>query len=342
MIEDRIFSVYIHKFPNGKQYVGITSTEPKKRWANGRGYMKNTEMYKDICLYKWDNIEHIIVNDNCEYFYNEEEASLIEKDFVASWDLTNPNKGYNLTSGGTSSFKLHKNTKKKISDSHKNSKKSKTNLEKQKKAVIQYNLQGYKIKEYSSVREASRILKIDSSYISKVCKGKGFSAGGYIWRHKDENSQQNITPKILYFNKQTKKEICVKKNREFKKDKPVIQYSMEMKELKIYPSVIVASKEVKNTVASILRVCRNKQISASGFRWRFEDNRTFDVSLIMKKIRKPLNSKKVIQYDLDWNVIQEFPSIVEAAREMGISDTRISAVCNGRKKTAGGFRWSFK
>ena len=38
-------------------------------------------------------------------------------------------------------------------------------------------------KEYSSSREASRLLSIDNSCITKCCKGKRQTAGGYHWRY---------------------------------------------------------------------------------------------------------------------------------------------------------------
>lgn len=42
-----------------------------------------------------------------------------------------------------------------------------------------------KVKEFNSIREAERIMKIDHSTISKVCRGKKKSAGGYFWEYKE-------------------------------------------------------------------------------------------------------------------------------------------------------------
>ena len=49
--------------------------------------------------------------------------------------------------------------------------------------------------------------------------------------------------------------------------------------------------------------------------------------------------KKVIQLDLDDNVLNEFESMVQAERETGVSRRSISNCCNGRSKSAGGFKW---
>lgn len=54
--------------------------------------------------------------------------------------------------------------------------------------------------------------------------------------------------------------------------------------------------------------------------------------------RKPL--KAVIQLTKDNKIVREFYSIAKAFRETNIN--QISAVCLGKRKTAGGFKWKFK
>lgn len=50
--------------------------------------------------------------------------------------------------------------------------------------------------------------------------------------------------------------------------------------------------------------------------------------------------KPVCQYDMDDNFVAEYNSVKEAVNETGIK--KISAVCNGKRKTAGGFKFRFK
>ena len=53
------------------------------------------------------------------------------------------------------------------------------------KKVLQYDLEGNFIKEYSSLKEANKLNNMKSiGNISKCCKGKYKTAGGYIWRYK--------------------------------------------------------------------------------------------------------------------------------------------------------------
>jgi len=51
------------------------------------------------------------------------------------------------------------------------------------------------------------------------------------------------------------------------------------------------------------------------------------------------NSKKVIQYDLQGNVIKVWDLMSEAARETGTVLSRISRCCHGHNKAANGFVW---
>lgn len=52
--------------------------------------------------------------------------------------------------------------------------------------------------------------------------------------------------------------------------------------------------------------------------------------------------KKVIQLDLNDNVLNEFESMVQAEQETGVSRRNISSCCNGKRKSAGGYKWRRK
>ena len=52
--------------------------------------------------------------------------------------------------------------------------------------------------------------------------------------------------------------------------------------------------------------------------------------------------KKVIQLDLNDNVLNEFESMTQAEQETGASVSHISSCCNGKSKSAGGFKWRKK
>lgn len=51
------------------------------------------------------------------------------------------------------------------------------------KKVAQYDLNGNFIAEFPSAKEAARVLNLDSSTISKVCRGKNKTHGGFIFKY---------------------------------------------------------------------------------------------------------------------------------------------------------------
>ena len=73
-----MWTVYIHKSPSGKVYVGITSKNPIDRWCNGKGYSNNPHFTYAIKKYGWENITHEILYENI----NEISAKLIEIDLI--------------------------------------------------------------------------------------------------------------------------------------------------------------------------------------------------------------------------------------------------------------------
>ena len=53
-------------------------------------------------------------------------------------------------------------------------------------------------------------------------------------------------------------------------------------------------------------------------------------------------SKPVLQFTLDGILVKEYPSIHQAYRETGFSQGNISSCCNGKLKTAYGYKWRYK
>jgi hypothetical protein len=60
----------------------------------------------------------------------------------------------------------------------------KLSAEKRKKPVLQFTKEGQFLKEWDSIANASRELKINRGNIISCCKGNRKSAGGYVWKYK--------------------------------------------------------------------------------------------------------------------------------------------------------------
>ena len=201
----REYTVYIHKnLKNEKYYVGCTSQNPKKRWDSGWGYQRNPKMWKDIQNSDWNkDWVHGILGK----FKNEQDALKYESFLIAM--LGSAENGYNSSTYSSYGFteetkrklselmtgrvfteehrkklsesltghEISEETKKKISESHKGKINAPT------KSVVQYSKDGEFITEYTSTMEAERQTGCIHQNISKCCKGKLKSAGGYIWRY---------------------------------------------------------------------------------------------------------------------------------------------------------------
>lgn len=96
-----MYTVYKHTTPSGKVYIGITRQKPEHRWDNGKGYKGNKYFYRAIQKYGWDNIKHDII---CQAPMSAAQAGAVEKSFIALYDSTNPDKGYNNSIGGECGF----------------------------------------------------------------------------------------------------------------------------------------------------------------------------------------------------------------------------------------------
>ena len=89
------YCVYVHTFPNGKKYVGITNQRPEKRWGAGNHYAGCPHMNNAIKKYGWENVNHEILLENL----NKDEAIKFEKMYIKKFDSIK--NGYNLSIGGS-------------------------------------------------------------------------------------------------------------------------------------------------------------------------------------------------------------------------------------------------
>jgi len=113
----------------------------------------------------------------------------------------------------------------------------------------------------------------------------------------------------------------------------IYQYDMDGVFIREWDSMNHASIELGVRVDCISGCASNKYgfKSAGGYLWSFDKS---DIISYKSKVRK-----KCVQYDMDMNFISEYKSHAEASRCTNISRSLITQVCNGSKKTAGGYIW---
>lgn len=105
------YAVYMHVFPNGKRYIGITCQKPiEKRWySKGTGYKQCPKMWSAIQKYGWENVEHIVLFEGLV----KEDAAQKEISLIKEYDTIK--NGYNIENGGNVTGTHSEETKRKIS-----------------------------------------------------------------------------------------------------------------------------------------------------------------------------------------------------------------------------------
>lgn len=192
------YCVYIHYFPNGKVYVGITCVSPNRRWrSDGSGYKHQIVMWNAIKKYGWCNIEHEIVASNLIM----EEACNFERILIKCFHSNNHEFGYNVDNGGQTTGthsiytknkcrqaklgcrnpnygkKMSDEQKKKISQSLKETQKQNVNTST--KAVICIETG----EVFPSTVSAARFIGLSRSSLKNPLKSQRYTAGGYHWKY---------------------------------------------------------------------------------------------------------------------------------------------------------------
>lgn len=378
--ENLDYCVYAHVNKiNGKVYIGI-SKNIKNRWkSNGGKYKSCQKFYNAIQKYGWDNFAHIILIENI----SSQMAAEIEMYLIQKYDTINS--GYNLVSGGFGIKKIFKDKKSHDKHTNKNkvyqynldceliniygnymevfpNSEKKTNkiydlCSSEKKTVYkhsiwsfdnniniadiqkcadeykakhkqidQYDLDGNYIDTFASTHVIEKLFGFDHYLIGQACKHIIKTAYGYQWNYHDEE----------FVSADEYKGIAL----------PVLQFDLDGNFIKEYKNAITAALEISNgeitTGSHISAACRNKKLTAYGFQWRLKRNYNNDIQPVTHDLKKP---KKVIQYDLNGNYINEFDSMADAARSVTNGNkngkAHIAQVCKHERNTAYGFIWEF-
>ena len=190
-IQNKTWCVYSHSLPDGRRYIGQTCNI-SSRWKPS-AYKNCAKFYKAIQEFGWNAFKHEILYDNLTL----EEANQLETECIKKYDSIQH--GFNLNYGGDN--KLHsEETKKKMSETRKGVphsfehnqaiSKALKGKPKSKEAIRNNQLAQHRKPvlcietniEYESLSEAERQTGILGETISRCCRGKQKTAGGYHWR----------------------------------------------------------------------------------------------------------------------------------------------------------------
>lgn len=303
------YVVYKHTSPSNKIYIGVTCQDPpEKRWANGCGYRNNKHFYGAISKYGWQNFRHEILISGL----TQKEAAEKEIEFIAQYNATDRNCGYNVSIGGNSLGKLSDEHKQKIGDAGKLS-------------VLQYTKSFEFIRRWDSITEASINIGVSTSLISACCREKEQSAGGFIWRYEfpDLVGSPRGHTNIETYN-------------------PVDQYSTNGEFIATYNNIEDASLNTDIDRSTIGKCCRNEQRKTGGYIWRYHgDELTKEHIEWCNGTGLENRRKSIIQYSLDGKFIRIWESTNAITKELGFDNSAIIRCCKGNQKSSYGFIWRY-
>ena len=187
-------------------------------------------------------------------------------------------------------------------------------------SILKYGIENHEIdiieecnRENLNDREVFWIKEYNS-----VKEGLNIEEGGYY-----SNRSQEVKDKIS-------------KNRKGKNTRKITQYTPQLDFIKTWDSINEAEEIYGKGIKSVLS---RKTYTAGKFIWRYEGE-VVDYSDLPPKQHH--NSKPVIQYDLEGNIVKEWNSLMDVERAKGWNSANISEVLNRTNRTAFGFKWKRK
>lgn len=373
------WSVYRHTSPSGNIYIGITSKTPEHRWRNGEGYKNCVVFYKAVKKYGWDNIKHEVLFTNLiEEKAKHLEIELIRhyKRLGISYNITDGGDGAlgRIVSEETRAkqraaklgkplseehiAKIRANAakmkgvprseefKRKLHEINKGKKPSpqtyvalieynrthpiseetrrkmletkrktgyKSQIEilnknrkeigiKHRKPVVQLNTAGSLINTYEGEKFAEVETGIAARSIAACCKGKAFKAGGYLWMYLSDYNK--------YLSEGRLKEYLM----------PIIHKAT-------MPSGCYERTEEWRKRRSEAQKGVEKRSKAT-------------IELMKQRAIKAL-SKPVVQMTIDNTPIAIYSNGAQIQKKYGFLSSYIGSCCNGKRKTAYGYKWKY-
>ena len=178
--------VYMYTFPNGKIYIGVTKHSIEERRDNG--YQHNKQLQVAMREAGWKNIK-VDILAQCE---DQDTAFNKEQEFIAKFNATDPDVGYNKSHGGKSTFQgLHHTEKhrQKMSKLFKGRQFSEETIEKmrrghakERRPVSQIDSEGKVVSRFESLLCAARAVDGYQTNIARACKS-GRKYKGFAWKY---------------------------------------------------------------------------------------------------------------------------------------------------------------
>ena len=118
----------------------------------------------------------------------------------------------------------------------------------------------------------------------------------------------------------------------------VTQFNLKGERLDFYESMHQAARAVDGHSGRLYCILQRPPFYYKGYLWR-KGNRTKTKPLLSPLINYP---KALLQYNSRGKLLKVFPSLTQAAKEVGATNANLRKVLNGQGKSCKGFIWKWK
>lgn len=323
--KNKSYTVYLHRSPSGKVYVGQTCDTLKRRWKNGKGYSRNVYFNAAIEKYGWENFTHEVLVTNL----SKTEADNFERMFIQCLESDSREYGYNIQSGGHHAGEMSEEAKarmisSKIGDKNCNA-----------RPVTVFDCNGNRLKEFTCCSFAASHYQIKRSTLLTHLRKRSGTCGGFIFRYSEEVQNVNVLP--------TEETYSPHEKRSLRGDKAynarsVVVYDNNLNVISRFSSIQACANSFSVDASSVHDALTGKSKTCKGFGIKYEDQELTNEEMKQNFERKT-RSKAVDMYSRDGQYITTFQSISSAAASVGGSFQAISNVFRGKSQTAYGYIW---
>lgn len=249
MNHKKTYSVYMHIFPDGKRYVGMTSSVPvEKRWGSKGCHYQTQSVYKAILAYGWKNVNHEVVCEGVSF----EDAEAKERELISRYQTTDPQHGYNIAFGGVRGEGV-------LNDSTK---------EKLRQWGYAHPKTGERMRWYARHKSPETIEKIRQKATgvkqsAETRRKRALKMRGKKHSIEAIEKMRRIQSNRSWEEKRVAATLSVT-------EKPVLQYDIDGNFTARYESATKAANAIGGNFGGVSRCCRGERLTYKGSVWRYE------------------------------------------------------------------------
>lgn len=312
----KTFYVYMYTSPSGKHYVGRTcNSQTVRAGSNGDNYKGCTVFWRAIQKYGWENFKYEVLEDDIP----SNEIDKRECYWISYYHSSANENGYNLIIPDDELDKTYSlETLQKMSESHlghepwnkgKKNVYSKESLEQMSESHKKGNcgLTKKQKAEKARIKRASEVKhNLTKEEIRQRARERFF--GEY-------NPNEKLGYQVM----------------------PVSQFDLNGNYIKTFKSTVMASESTGIPKYEIRRCCRGEKSITGEFQW-CDVGKESTIGIYKNTPKKNKRNIPIVQMK-DNKIINIFPSITIAAKNMCVDKSSIGGCVRGRYKTSCGFQW---